>query len=176
MKKIFTLAVATGLLIAAQNGFAGSAGPTPLDYRVTIAPACTIDAAGTGGMDFGIHDGTYDLTGVAAGAVSVACPIGRTFMILFDGGNNLGAGSQRRLSSGAGFINYFLMNDLNSTEVGDAGPYPAGVSYTMTYNHPGITATAAVDTSVPYLLVADVSATGAAPGTYTDQVRATVVW
>jgi spore coat protein U-like protein len=80
-----------------------------LNVQITITASCTINAAT---LDFGSNAGT---TLVAANidastTVSVTCTNGSPYSIGMDNGANV-SGSQRRMKSGANFLNYNLYVD-----------------------------------------------------------------
>jgi spore coat protein U-like protein len=104
-------AAALFLLAASVDETAAQAGTSTanLTVQVTITASCTINAAT---LDFGSNPGTTLVASAINGSttVSVTCTSGSPYSIGMDNGANV-SGSQRRMKSGANFLNYNLYTD-----------------------------------------------------------------
>lgn len=95
--------------VSAQAGTATS----NLAVQVTITASCTINAAT---LDFGSNPGTTLIAANidASSTVSVTCTSGSPYSIGMGNGANA-SGTQRRMISGANFLNYNLYVDAGRT-------------------------------------------------------------
>ena len=141
---------------------------TTIPVSVTVAAACSINGTG---LNFGSYVGSQ-LT--STGTITVTCSQDRPYNVTLDRGLNLQGGIRglRDINSQtfAVALQYFLYKDSALTqEWGDSGF--AG-TYTLGTSVPG-TGTGSPQTLTIYgKLLAD--QLGAAPGTYTDTVVATL--
>lgn len=107
--------VAAAACIAVLGGLATAASAATdtkiLSVSASVAPSCTF----TGGtLDFG----TYSNAQVdVSGALTANCIVGTTYTIALDAGSTTGATvAVRKLSSGAGTIDYALFRDSARTQ------------------------------------------------------------
>jgi spore coat protein U-like protein len=84
-----------------------------LTVQITITASCTINAAT---LDFGSNPGTTLVAANidASSTVSVTCTSGSPYSIGMDNGANA-SGTQRRMKTGANFLNYNLYVDAGRT-------------------------------------------------------------
>jgi spore coat protein U-like protein len=84
-----------------------------LTVQLTITASCTINAAT---LDFGSNPGTTLVAANidASSTVSVTCTSGSPYSIGMDNGANA-SGTQRRMKTGANFLNYNLYVDAGRT-------------------------------------------------------------
>jgi spore coat protein U-like protein len=107
------ICVATTLFLLSTSVYetAAQAGTSTanLTVQITITASCTINAAT---LDFGSNPGTTLVSSAINGSttVSVTCTNGSPYSIGMDNGANV-SGSQRRMKSGANFLNYNLYTD-----------------------------------------------------------------
>jgi spore coat protein U-like protein len=164
MKRIHALSAALlasfALLLAARPASAGTATNT-LTVNATVLGICTIDPAT---LAFGNYDSTANVD--VSANLTVRCTSGSSYWVGLGLGSNA-AGSARRMSSGAGFLDYELYRDAGRTQVWDnADPAPA-TPHSAAAN-PGYSAyTTAVYGRIPAAQIAPI-------GVYTDSVVMTV--
>ena len=143
-----------------------------LAVSIQITASCTINAAS---LNFGLNVAGTTLVASnvnASTTVSVTCTTGSPYSISMDNGANA-SGSQRRMKSGANFLNYGLYVDsgyLNPwiTTASPSSCTPAGSCYLGT----GSGSSQSVD------IYGRVPSIGTAPptGTYTDTVTMTITY
>lgn len=94
------------------SALAGTA-TSNLTAQITITASCTINAAT---LDFGSNPGTTLVAANidASSTVSVTCTSGSPYSIGMDNGANA-SGTQRRMKTGANFLNYNLYVDAGRT-------------------------------------------------------------
>jgi spore coat protein U-like protein len=92
-----------------ENAAEAGTATANLTVQVTITASCTINTAT---LDFGSNAGTTLISSAinAATTVSVTCTNGSPYSIGMNNGANA-SGSQRRMASGANFLNYNLYTD-----------------------------------------------------------------
>jgi spore coat protein U-like protein len=92
-----------------ENAAEAGTATANLTVQVAITASCTINTAT---LDFGSNAGTTLISSAINGAttVSVTCTNGSPYSIGMDNGANV-SGSQRRMASGANFLNYNLYTD-----------------------------------------------------------------
>lgn len=142
-----------------------------LTVQIIITAACTINAAT---LDFGSNAGTALVSANvdAATTVSVTCTNGSPYSIGMDNGANV-SGSQRRMKSGANYLNYNLYVDAGrinawTTAASNSTCTTANSCYLGTGN--GSAQSVSIYGRVPSI--------GTAPptGTYTDTVTMTITY
>jgi spore coat protein U-like protein len=157
-------------LSSAPMAQAGTA-TSNLTVQITITASCTINAAT---LDFGSNAGTTLVaTNIdASTTVSVTCTNGSPYSIGMDNGANV-SGSQRRMKSGANFLNYNLYVDAGRT---NAWTTAASNSTCTSANSCFLGSGSGSAQSVS--IYGRVPSTGSAPptGTYTDTVTMTITY
>ena len=160
------------VLMSLGGSPAGAATATAnLTVQITITASCTINAAT---LDFGTNAGTALLSGNtdASTTVSVTCTNGTPYAVGMDTGANASA-SQRRMKSGANFINYNLYVDAARTNAWTTSASAttctaANSCYLGTGD--GIAQSISIYGRVPTVPLAP------APGSYTDTVTMTITY
>ncbi len=160
------------VLFPLERGWAQNVNTT-IPVSVTVAAACSI--SGTG-LNFGNYVGSQ-LT--STGTITVTCSQDRPYNVTLDKGlnaaTNLNIRTLRDLNSQTSAVRaqYFLYKDSAMTqEWGDSGF--AG-TYTLGTSVPG-TGTGSAQTLTIYGKLPADQLAGAAPGTYTDTVVATLLF
>jgi spore coat protein U-like protein len=109
------LALAIAACVYLSGSVSAQAGTSTanLTVQITITASCTINAAT---LDFGSNPGTTLVaTNIdASTTVSVTCTSGSPYSIGMDNGANV-SGTQRRMKTGANFLNYNLYVDAGRT-------------------------------------------------------------
>ena len=161
-----TCLFATGPVVAQ----AGTSTAT-LSVSIVITASCTINPAT---LIFASTAGTTLITTAVNGSstVSITCTGGSPYSIAMDNGANA-SGSQRRMNSGANFLNYNLYVDAAhtlpwSTATNSTTCTTAGDCFLGTGN--GAAQTINIYGVVP------TTATAPPPGTYTDTVTMTITF
>ncbi|MCI5194537.1 MAG: SCPU domain-containing protein [Candidatus Electrothrix sp. AU1_5] len=161
-------------LAAAQNSFAGSSAGT-LALSADLAAGCT--TLTVAGIDFGMYTTDQaDLTGQAAGTISVTCPLNLNYRIMVNGGNQPRAAlSIRRLQRTTSLNRMTYDLKYLGSMVGDDNPIDLSYSKTAAWAN-GISGFGS-GLSQSYSLTADVFiSTSRLSGTYTDSVFVTLQW
>lgn len=142
-----------------------------LTVQMTITASCTV---GSATLDFGSNSGTALLSAAvnATTTVSVTCTNGSPYSIGMDNGAHA-SGAQRRLNTGANFINYNLYTDAARLNAWTT----ASSSTTCTTSNSCVTGTgngSAQSTTI----YGTVPIPGSAPaaGSYSDSVTMTVTY
>ncbi len=105
MKRLIVAAAALTVFAGGQDAWAVS--PTAsMSVSATVTTVCTVSATA---LTFGEVNQTAVTDGT--GGVSVTCTNGGTYNVSLDNGVNAGAGTQRKLVSGANSLNYNLFSD-----------------------------------------------------------------
>ena len=156
-----------GVPVVAQAGTSTAT----LSVSIVITASCTINPAT---LIFASTAGTSLITTAVNGSstVSVTCTSGSPYSIAMDNGSNA-SGSQRRMSSGANFLNYNLYVDSAhtlpwSTATSSTTCTTTGDCYLGTGN--GSAQTVNIYGVVP------TTATAPPSGTYTDTVTMTITF
>ena len=114
---------ALGLLFATTTGFANAATQTAnLDVSATVSANCSITTAA---VAFGTYDPVITNATTAldsTGTITTTCTNGASVTILLGQGSNANTGStdaapERRMLSGANYLNYQLYSDTSRTVV-----------------------------------------------------------
>lgn len=162
------LAVA-GLLVAAQGAQAQSTTTATIGVSATVGANCIV---ATVPIAFGVYNPTSATALNATGQVQLTCTIGATPAIAVDNGLNSTAG-QRRLASGANFINYNVFQPASNAAA-------AACAFTTAFPTvaPGFVLTAAPSVAQRvYNVCGQIPALqSAAVGTYSDTITATVTF
>ncbi len=154
------VSLSTGTMAVAATGSATA----PLSVTATVTSNCTIS---TTALAFGNYDAVVTNASTnldATGTVVVACTKGAAATIGLNAGSNA-SGSTRRMTNGSDFLTYEVYKETGRTNVwGNAstGLYDAGTA-----------TSSAAQTLTVYGRVAS-GQTGAAVGSYTDTLTATV--
>jgi spore coat protein U-like protein len=142
-----------------------------LTVQITITASCTINAAT---LDFGSNPGTTLVAANidASSTVSVTCTSGSPYSIGMDNGANA-SGAQRRMKTGANFLNYNLYVDAGRT---NAWTTAASNSTCTTANSCALgTGNGSAQSVSIYGRVPSIG-TAPPPGAYTDTVLMTITY
>ena len=164
--------MASLLLMLPGGRYANAATATAsLTVQITITASCTINAAT---LDFGSNAGTALLAANvdAATSLSVTCTNGTPYAVGMDNGANV-SGAQRRMKSGANFLNYNLYVDSArtnawTTSASSTTCTSANSCYLGTGN--GVAQPISIYGRVPTV------GTAPAPGAYNDTVTMTITY
>ena len=142
-----------------------------LTVQITITASCTINAAT---LDFGPNPGT---TLVAANidaqsTVSVTCTSGSPYSIGMDNGANA-SGTQRRMKTGANFLNYNLYVDAGRSNAWTTAS--TNIACTTANSCALGTGSGSAQSVSIYGRVPSIG-TAPPPGTYTDTVLMTITY
>jgi spore coat protein U-like protein len=152
MRKL-TLGLAAAAAAASAPAFAATTSGT-VDVTLNVDNACALT---TGAIDFGTAT-DFTAARTANSATVLRCTPNAVAVVTVSSGNNA-SGAQRRMASGANFIDYNLTDSANVA-------WPAGgISFTGTGN----------DESIGLRGVVPVQAAKPA-GAYSDQVTVTVTY
>jgi spore coat protein U-like protein len=142
-----------------------------LTVQITITAACTINAAT---LNFGSNAGTALIASPVSGSttVSVTCTNGSPYSIGMDNGANV-SGSQRRMNSGANYLNYNLFVDA-----GHANPWTTAASNSTCTTASDCYLGTGSGSAQSVNIYGAVPAVGSAPptGIYTDTVTMTITF
>jgi spore coat protein U-like protein len=107
------LGIAACIYVSCNFSAQAATATSNLAVQITITASCTINAAT---LDFGSNPGTTLVAANidASSTVSVTCTSGSPYSIGMDNGANA-SGTQRRMKTGANFLNYNLYVDAGRT-------------------------------------------------------------
>jgi spore coat protein U-like protein len=172
-RRIHALAAFLLCLISANADFAEAGTATGnLTVQITILASCTITAAT---LNFGAAvPGTTLVASAVTGSTttSVTCTNGSPFSIGMDNGANA-SGAQRRMKSGANFINYGLFVDA-----GFANPWTTSATNATCTTTSDCYLSTGTGAAQSISIYGQILAIGTAPptGTYTDTVTMTITY
>ncbi|MBY0611112.1 MAG: spore coat U domain-containing protein [Beijerinckiaceae bacterium] len=164
---MLAFAMASLLCGEAQAGTATAS----LTVQITITASCTINAAT---LDFGTNAGTALVAGNidASTTTSVTCTTGSPYAIGMDNGSNVLV-TQRRMKSGANYLNYNLYVDSGRTQ---AWTTSASSTTCASANSCYLGTGNGSAQSINIYGRAPVNATAPAPGVYVDTVTMTITY
>lgn len=172
-RRIYAVATLLVWAISVQQSSAQAGTATAnLTVQITITAACTINAAT---LNFGSSvTGTTLIASAVTGStsVSVTCTNGSPYSIGMDNGANA-SGSQRRMKSGANYLNYGLYVDA-----GYANPWTTGASNSTCTTTSDCYLGTGNGSAQSINIYGQVPSVGTAPptGTYTDTVTMTITY
>jgi spore coat protein U-like protein len=142
-----------------------------LTVQITITASCTINAAT---LNFGTLAGTTVIAGAtnASTNISVTCTNGSPYAIGVDNGVNA-SGSQRRMKSGANFLNYNLYTNAGLT---NAWTTAASSSSCSSANSCFLGTGSGSAQSITVFGQMPAVGTAPATGTYSDTVTMTITY
>lgn len=164
----------TALLLCSVHQSVAQAGTATanLTVQITITASCTINAAT---LNFGSSvAGTSLVSSAVTGntTVSVTCTNGSPYSVGMDNGAN-SSGSQRRMKSGANYLNYGLYVDA-----GLANPWTTGASNSTCTTTSQCYLGTGSGSAQSINIYGQVPSVGSAPpsGAYTDTVTMTITY
>ena len=172
-RRIYAVAMLLVWAISIQQSSAQAGTATAnLTVQITITAACTINAAT---LNFGSNvAGTTLIASAVTGSttVSVTCTNGSPYSIGMDNGANV-SGSQRRMKSGANYLNYGLYVDS-----GYVNPWTTGASNSTCTTTSDCYLGTGNGSAQSVNIYGQVPSVGTAPptGTYTDTVTMTITY
>ena len=163
--------VSIALSMFLATGLKAATATASLTVQITIIASCTINAAT---LDFGSSAGTSLLAAAidASTTASITCTNGTPYAIGMDNGANA-SGPQRRMKSGANYLNYNLYVDTGRTNA-----WTTSASSTTCTAANGCYLGTGDGLAQPISIYGRVPATVIAPspGTYTDTVTMTITY
>jgi spore coat protein U domain-containing protein, fimbrial subunit CupE1/2/3/6 len=154
-----------------ENSAQAGTATANLTVQITITAGCTINAAT---LNFGSVPGTTLIGSAVTGSttVSVSCTSGSPYSIGMDNGANV-SGAQRRMKSGATYLNYGLYVDA-----GYANPWTTGASNSTCTTASDCYLGTGNGSAQSINIYGQVPLVGTAPpsGTYTDTVTMTITY